>query len=155
MTTRSDDQTYMQRAFAEARKGYDAGGVPVGAVLVANGRIIGAGHNKRVQEGNPIAHGEMDCLQNAGRRPRYDDTMLYTTLSPCMMCAGTIVQFGIKRVVVGENANFGGNEEFLRQRGVEVVLLDDAACRDLMGKFIREKPELWSEDIAGEDARTT
>ena len=155
MTTRSDDQTYMQRAFAEARKGYDAGGVPVGAVLVANGRIIGAGHNKRVQEGNPIAHGEMDCLQNAGRRPRYDDTMLYTTLSPCMMCAGTIVQFGIKRVVVGENANFGGNEEFLRQRGVEVVLLDDAACKDLMGKFIREKPELWSEDIAGEDARTT
>jgi cytosine deaminase len=145
----------MQRAFAEARKGYDAGGVPVGAVLVANGRIIGAGHNKRVQEGNPIAHGEMDCLQNAGRRPRYDDTMLYTTLSPCMMCAGTIVQFGIKRVVVGENANFGGNEEFLRQRGVEVVLLDDAACKDLMGKFIREKPELWSEDIAGEDARTT
>jgi cytosine/creatinine deaminase len=155
MTTRSDDQAYMQRAFAEARKGYDEGGVPVGAVLVANGRIIGAGHNKRVQAGNPIAHGEMDCLQNAGRRPRYDDTMLYTTLSPCMMCAGTIVQFGIKRVVVGENANFGGNEEFLRQRGIEVVLLDDAACKDLMGKFIREKPELWSEDIAGEDTRTT
>jgi len=145
----------MQRAFAEARKGYDEGGVPVGAVLVANGRIIGAGHNKRVQMGNPIAHGEMDCLQNAGRRPRYDDTVLYTTLSPCMMCAGTVVQFGIRRVVVGENANFGGNEEFLRQRGVEVVLLDDAACKDLMATFIREKPELWSEDIAGEDTRAT
>lgn len=102
----------------------------------------------RVQEGNPIKHGEMQALSDAGRRKSYKDTTLYTTLSPCMMCAGTIVQFKIPRVVIGENINFGGNEEFLRDRGVEVVLLDDPACKSLMKKFVEEKPDLWFEDIA-------
>ena len=148
-----DDLRFLEAALYEAQKGYDEGGLPIGAALVSDGKLIALGHNRRVQDGNPIAHGEMNCLQNAGRRRRYDDTVLYTTLSPCMMCAGTIVQFGIKRVVIGENANFGGNEEFLRQRGVEVVIADDPACRRLMKQFIDEKPALWDEDIAGSDDR--
>jgi creatinine deaminase len=147
-----DHTECIKAALTEAQKGYDTGGVPVGSVLVEGGEIVGRGHNKRWQEGDPIAHGEMDCLRNAGRRPRYDATTLYTTLSPCMMCAGTIVQFGIKHVVIGEEENFSGNADFLRERGVEVIVLDDAACKALMAKFIAEKPELWDEDIAGNDS---
>jgi creatinine deaminase len=147
-----DDRAAMRQAFEQALESYREGGLPSGAVMVEGGRVIAAGHNRRVQDADPIAHGEMDCLRKAGRRARYDNTVLYTTLSPCMMCAGTIVQFGIPRVVVGEARSFAGNIEFLRQRGVDVVLLDDPECLQLMQRFIRERPELWDEDIAGRDA---
>ena len=146
----SDDNRFMRMALAEAQAGFDEGGVPVGSVLVENGGAVARGHNKRVQDDDPIAHGEMDCLRAAGRRPGYAETTLYTTLSPCMMCSGTILQFGIPRVVIGENRNFGGNATFLAERGVEVVLMRDDDCIELMAKFIREKPELWNEDITEE-----
>jgi creatinine deaminase len=145
-----NDRQIMRLALEEARRGYDEGGVPVGSVLVAHGSLAAQGHNRRVQEGDPIAHGEMDCLRRAGRRPHYRDTVLYTTLSPCMMCTGTILQFGIPRVVVGERRNFEGNCDFLAERGVELVLLDDPGCIELMARFIRERPDLWHEDIAEE-----
>ena len=145
-----EDLTFMALAYEEAKQGYEEGGVPVGSVMSYKGELLAKGHNKRVQEGNPIAHGEMNCIYNAGRRANYKDVTLYTTLSPCMMCSGTIVQFGIKRVVIGENKNFDGNIEFLRSRGVEVEVLDDAKCTELMDRFIQEKPELWNEDIAEE-----
>ena len=141
------DADFMRRARDEARKSLEAGGVPVGSVLVRNGAVIGSGHNQRVQKGDPVAHGEMDCIRNAGRQRSYKDTTLYTTLSPCMMCAGTIVQFGIPRVVVGENRTFGGNEDFLRSRGVEIAVLDDPACKALMDRFIELYPQVWREDI--------
>jgi cytosine/creatinine deaminase len=143
------DRQFMRLAYEQAVKSYREGGLPIGAVMAEDGEVIAVGHNRRVQEQDPIAHGEMDCFRRAGRRPRYDTVTMYTTLSPCMMCAGTIVQFGVKRVVVGEARNFAGNAEFLRQHGVEVVLLDDAECIELMERFIREKPDLWDEDIAG------
>jgi len=143
------DATFIHAALEQALKSYHEGGLPIGAVMVEDGLTIAAGHNRRVQDGDPIAHGEMDCFRKAGRRPRYDKATLYTTLSPCMMCSGTIVQFGVKRVVVGEDKNFPGNIDFLRSRGVEVVLLNDPACMALMERFIRERPELWDEDIAG------
>lgn len=117
-------------------------------MLARGDQLVASGRNQRVQKGDPIAHGEMDALRKAGRQKTYRDTTLYTSLSPCMMCAGTIVQFGIPRVVIGENTTFGGNEEFLRKRGVEVIVADDSACVALMQKFISEKPELWAEDIA-------
>jgi cytosine deaminase len=139
----------MALALEQARKSYEEGGVPVGAVMVEGGKVIASGHNQRVQNGNPIAHGEMDCIRKAGRRSRYSDVTLYTTLSPCMMCAGAIVQFGIGRVVVGENRNFKGNIDFLREHGVEVALLEDDGCRSLMDVFIANRPDLWDEDIAG------
>lgn len=146
---KQDHHYYMKCAYDLALKSYNEGGCPIGSVLVdGKGKIIGQGHNMRVQEGNPIKHGEMQALTNAGRRKSYKETTLYTTLSPCMMCSGTIVQFKIPRVVVAENQNFGGNEEFLRERGVDVILLDDPGCASLMKKFIEEKPELWFEDIA-------
>ena len=145
-----DDQKYMRLALEEAQCGYGEGGVPVGSVLVEDGRLVARGHNRRVQEGDPIAHGEMDCLRRAGRRPHYQGTVLYTTLSPCMMCTGAILQFGIPRVVVGERSNFEGHCDFLAERGVDVVLLDDPDCIGLMARFIRERPELWNEDIAEE-----
>ncbi|MEM7048351.1 MAG: nucleoside deaminase [Acidobacteriota bacterium] len=145
------DHERMQAALEQAQKSYDEGGLPIGAVMVEEGRIIARGHNQRVQRGDPTAHGEMDCFRSAGRRARYDGVTLYTTLSPCMMCAGTIVQFGVPRVVVGEDHSFPGNLDFLRQHGVEVVLLDDPACRDLMARFIGENPALWDEDIAGRE----
>jgi cytosine deaminase len=118
-------------------------------VLVHNGKIIGSGHNKRVQEGSVILHGEMDALQNAGRQPAsvYKECVIYTTLSPCPMCSGTILLYGIPRVVVAENKTFMGDEEHLRSRGVKVDVLDHAGCYELMQKFIKEKPELWNEDI--------
>jgi len=147
--TQSDDRRFLHAAYEQAQKSYREGGLPIGAVMVENGAIIAAGHNRRVQSQDPIAHGEMDCFRAAGRRSRYDSVTLYTTLSPCMMCAGTVVQFGVKRVVIGEARNFAGNPDFLREHGVEVELLDDADCIELMSRFIREQPELWDEDIAG------
>lgn len=137
-------------ALEEAHRGYAGKGIPIGSVLAEGGRIVGRGHNKRVQEGDAIAHGEMDCLRQAGRRRSYRGTTLYTTLSPCMMCAGTIVQFKIPKVVIGENRTFGGNEHFLRSHGVEVVVLDDSRCVELMNRFQTEQPDTWAEDI-GED----
>lgn len=140
---------FIRAAFEQALKSYNEGGLPIGAVMVEDGAIVAAGHNRRVQDGDPIAHGEMDCFRKAGRRSRYDGITLYTTLSPCMMCSGTVLQFGIKRVVVGEDRNFRGNIEFLRDHAVDVVLLNDPDCISLMQRFIRERPDLWDEDIAG------
>jgi cytosine/creatinine deaminase len=145
------DSGFLRSAFEQAKKSYDEGGLPIGAVMVENGAQIGAGHNRRVQDGDPTAHGEMDCFRRVGRRADYRGVTLFTTLSPCMMCAGTVVQFGIGRVVVGEDRSFPGNLEFLRQHGVAVELVDDAACTELMQRFIRERPELWNEDIAGRE----
>ena len=142
---------FMRVAYEQALKSYNEGGLPIGAAMIENGAVIAVGHNRRVQDGDPIAHGEMDCLRKAGRRADYAGVTLYTTLSPCMMCAGTIVQFGIKSVVIGEARNFPGNVEFLRERGVEVTVLDDPDCMELMSRFIRERPELWDEDIAGRE----
>jgi cytosine deaminase len=142
------DKKFLQIAYQEALAGFDEGGCPIGSVLAEGDRLIARGRNLRVQKGDPVAHGEMDCLRNAGRQRSYAGMTLYTSLSPCMMCAGTIVQFGILRVVVGENVNFGGNEDFLRERGVDVILADDPDCIALMKRFIEEKPELWAEDIA-------
>ena len=142
-----EHRQFMQEAMAEAAASYAQGGIPVGAVLVRAGKIIGRGHNVRVQEKNPILHGEMSCMVDAGRQRTYRDTALYTTLSPCMMCSGTIVQFGIPVVVIGENRTFGGNEKFLEEHNVRVIVLDDSGCRELMGKFIHEQPEIWAEDI--------
>lgn len=139
----------MKMAFEQALKSYNEGGLPIGAAMVEKGEVIAVGHNRRVQEDDPIAHGEMDCMRKAGRRQRYDGITLYTTLSPCMMCSGTIVQFGVKQVVVGEDQNFPGNIEFLRDHGVNVVLLNDKDCISLMSRFIKERPDLWDEDIAG------
>lgn len=142
-----EDAAFLEEAYRLARKSFDEGGLPIGAVLVRGGAIIGRGHNQRIQQGDPIAHGEMDCLRNAGRQASYRDTTLYTTLSPCMMCAGTIVQFGIPRVVIGENRNFGGNEAFLRDRGVEIVIADHQPCVDLMQRMKTERTAVWLEDI--------
>jgi len=142
------DQKFLRLAYQEAKDGYDEGGCPIGSVLAEGDRLIAQGRNQRVQGGDPIAHGEMDCLRKAGRQRTYKNMTLYTSLSPCMMCSGTIIQFGIPRVVVAENTNFGGNEDFLRERGVEVIVADDQPCIDLMKRFIDEKPELWAEDIA-------
>lgn len=144
----SFDQTAIDACYEQALKSWNEGGLPIGSVLTSGGEIVAVGHNRRVQQGNPILHGEMDCLQSAGRRASYRDCTLYTSLSPCMMCAGTIVQFKIPRVVIAENRNFGGNEQFLRDHGVEVIILDDPRCTELMARCIAEKPELWAEDIA-------
>ena len=138
----------MRAAYTDAKAGYDEGGLPIGAVLTENGRIVGRGRNRRIQNGDPIAHGEMDCLRNAGRRRSYVTTTMYTTLSPCMMCTGAIIQFGIPRVVIGEDQNFDGNISLLSDCGVELALLQDPDCIELMGRFIREHPEIWNEDIA-------
>ena len=142
------DEKFLRLAYEEAKAGLDEGGCPIGSVLAEGDKLIAQGRNQRVQGGDPIAHGEMDCLRKAGRQKTYKKMTLYTSLSPCMMCSGTIVQFGIPRVVVGENVNFGGNEDFLRERGVEVLVMNDENCIALMRRFIEEKPELWAEDIA-------
>lgn len=142
------DQRLLRIAYDEAKAGFDEGGCPIGSVLARGGAVVSQGRNQRVQGGDPIAHGEMDALRKAGRQKTYRDTTLYTSLSPCMMCSGTIIQFGIPRVVVGESVNFGGNEDFLRSRGVEVIVAQDPDCIALMKRFIAEKPELWAEDIA-------
>ncbi|MEA2602635.1 MAG: cytosine/creatinine deaminase [Acidobacteriota bacterium] len=146
-----DHQHFLRLAYQQALKSYQEGGLPIGAVLTKDGEVLAAGHNRRVQDGDPIAHGEMDCLRKAGRRPDYAGTVLYTTLSPCMMCSGTVLQFGIPVVVIGEDRNFPGNPDFLRAHGVEVILLQDPDCIELMRRFIAERPDLWDEDIAGRD----
>jgi cytosine/creatinine deaminase len=138
------DRKFLRIAYEEAKAGFDEGGCPIGSVIVRGDQVLGQGRNQRVQGGDPIAHGEMDALRKAGRQRSYKDTVI----SPCMMCTGTIIQFGIPRVVIGENKTFGGNEDFLRSRGVEVIVADDPDCIALMTKFITEKPELWAEDIA-------
>lgn len=138
---------FMQVAIAEARAGLQEGGIPIGSVLVKNGEIIGRGHNQRVQQGNPIIHAEIDCLQQAGRIGRYQDTILYSTLMPCYLCAGAVVQFGIKKVIAGESHTFPGAREFMESHGVEVIDLDLSECKQLMQDFIQAKPQLWQEDI--------
>ena len=142
------DMKFLRMAYDEAKAGFDEGGCPIGSTLAEGDRLISKGRNQRVQGGDPIAHGEMDCLRKAGRQKTYRNMTLYTSLSPCMMCSGTIIQFGIPRVIVGENVNFGGNEAFLREKGIEVLIANDADCIALMKRFIEEKPELWAEDIA-------
>lgn len=139
----------MQAAIAEARLGREEGGIPIGSVIVHRGVIIGRGHNRRVQRGSAILHGEMDALENAGRHPAsvYRESVLYTTLSPCSMCSGAILLYGIPHVIAGENRTFMGEEELLRSRGVRVDVLQDATCIELMTSFIRDEPRLWNEDI--------
>lgn len=146
-----DDHAFMQRAYELALKGYNEGGCPIGGVLVDNetGEILGEGHNMLVQEGNPIIHGEMSAMRAAGRMMTRRNTTMYTTLSPCMMCAGTIAQFKIGRVVVGDTVNSEGNVDFLRERGIEVVVLNNENCMALVKKFREEKPALWEEDWGG------
>jgi cytosine deaminase len=143
------DHELMALALEQARAGLAVGGVPVGAVLAAGGDVLGAGHNERVQQGDPVAHGEISALRNAGRRASYADTTLYTTLSPCEMCTGAILLFQIPRVVVGEARTFAGDLDFLRFKGVEIVLLDDPGCVAAMQEFQTRYPEVWSEDIGG------
>lgn len=140
---------FMLAAFEEAEKGLAEGGIPIGSVLVHDGRIIGRGHNRRVQNGSAILHGEMDALENAGRLPAkiYRECVLYTTLSPCAMCSGAIMLYGIPRVVIGENETFMGEEEALRARGIKLDVLQDDACIQMMRSFIDRHPDLWNEDI--------
>jgi cytosine deaminase len=138
---------FMQLAIDEARKGLSEGGIPIGSVLVKDGNLVATGHNKRVQEKNPILHGEMDCLNNAGRIGNYKNTVIYSTLMPCYMCAGTIVQFKIKKVIVGESKTFSGAKQFMESHGVEVIDLNLPECIDMMENFIEKNPELWNEDI--------
>jgi cytosine deaminase len=143
------DRELMALALEQARASLEAGGVPVGAVLAAGGTVIAAGHNERVQHGDPVAHGEISALRNAGRRASYTGTTLYTTLSPCHMCTGAILLFQIPRVVVGEARTFEGDLGFLRDRGVEIILLDDPDCIAAMEEFQTRYPRVWSEDIGG------
>ena len=140
---------FLDAAVAEAQAGVDEGGIPIGSVLVHEGRIIGRGHNRRVQRGSAILHGEMDALENAGRLHAsvYTRSVLYTTLSPCAMCSGAVLLYGIPRVVVGENVTFLGEEALLRSRGVAVEVVQDSRCIELMRRFIQEHPSLWNEDI--------
>jgi len=137
----------MIAAIEEAKKGLKEGGIPIGSILVKDGKIIGRGHNKRVQENNPIAHAEIDCLTNSGRVGKYKDTTLYSTLMPCYLCAGAIVQFRIKKIVVGESETFNGAKEFMELHGVEIIDLNLEECKQLMKNFIKNNPELWNEDI--------
>jgi cytosine/creatinine deaminase len=143
------DREMMALALGQARASLEAGGVPVGAVLAADREVIAAGHNERVQQGDPVAHGEISCLRNAGRRASYAGTTLYTTLSPCPMCSGAILLFQIPRVVVGEAETYEGDLGFLADRGVQVVLLDDPDCVAVMREFQQRYPRVWSEDIGG------
>ncbi|MHA2254388.1 MAG: nucleoside deaminase [Candidatus Kariarchaeaceae archaeon] len=140
---------YMQIAIEEAEKGLNAGGIPIGSVLVLDGNIVGRGHNQRVQKGSAILHAEMDCLENAGRLTAkdYQRTILYSTLSPCDMCSGTVLLYKIPKVIIGENKIFKGPEEYLKSRGVEIINLDNQQCKDLMAEFIENHPALWNEDI--------
>jgi len=143
---------FMKAAIEEAEKGLREGGIPIGSVLVHKGRILGRGHNRRIQNNSAVLHGEMDALETAGRQPAsvYKDSVIYTTLSPCSMCSGAILLYGIPGVVVGENQTFLGEEELLRSRGVSVTVLQDSSCILLMADFIRTHPKVWQEDI-GED----
>jgi cytosine/creatinine deaminase len=147
-----DDRRWLDVAIAEARAGRDEGGIPIGAAVVADGVLLAGGHNRRVQHGSAIHHGETNALENAGRQPAsvYRRATMYTTLSPCDMCTGAMLLYGIPRVVIGENATFMGAEDLLRSRGVEVVLADDEECIELMREFIAASPQLWNEDIGEE-----
>jgi cytosine/creatinine deaminase len=138
---------FMAEAIAEAKQGLSEGGIPIGSVLVKDGQIIGRGHNQRVQRGDPITHAEIDCLRNAGRIGNYRGTTIYSTLMPCYLCAGAIVQFGIKKVISGESATFPGAREFMESHGVEVIDLNLDECQQLMKEFIQSHPQLWNEDI--------
>jgi cytosine deaminase len=146
---RALDERFLAIAIEQARIGRDEGGVPIGGALVADGKVLGAGHNRRVQLGSAIRHGETDAMEVAGRLPAsvYRRATMYTTLSPCDMCTGTILLYGIPRVVMGENETFVGGEDYLRARGVEVVNLDSEECKQLMRDFIRDHPDIWNEDI--------
>jgi creatinine deaminase len=147
-TERASADPVFEAAYEAAQKSLREGGIPIGAALARDGEVIASGHNERVQNGDPIAHGEMSALRVAGRQKSYRDTTLYTTLAPCAMCTGTIIQFKIPRVVVGEAETFPGEFDLLRSRGVEVVVLNDDRCVDMMRTFQNEHPELWAEDIA-------
>jgi len=140
---------FLEAAIAEAKQGLDEGGIPIGSVLVIDGRIVGRGHNRRVQRGSAILHAEMDCLENAGRLTArdYARSTLYSTLSPCDMCSGTALLYRIPRIVIGENGTFRGPEDYVRSRGVELAILQDAECVELMRAFVAARPELWNEDI--------
>jgi cytosine/creatinine deaminase len=138
---------FMQAAIEEAKQGRQEGGIPIGSVLVKDGKILGRGHNKRVQDADPVTHAEIDCLRNAGRVGSYRGTTLYSTLMPCYLCAGAVVQFGIKKVIAGESKTFPGAKDFMISHGVEVIDLNLAECEQIMSEFIESNPELWHEDI--------
>lgn len=142
-------EKFLALAIEEAKSGLDEGGIPIGSVLVIDNEVVARGHNKRVQKGSSVLHAEMDCLENGGRikASEYKQATLYSTLSPCDMCSGAVLLYGIPKVVIGENVTFKGPEEYLKSRGVEVINLDNQLCKDLMSQFIDEKPELWNEDI--------
>ncbi len=142
---------FMRIAIDQGKKSLSEGGIPIGSVLTRNGRLVSKGHNKRVQENNPILHGEMDCLNNAGRIGSFKNTVIYSTLMPCYMCAGTIVQFKIPKVIVGESQTFSGAREFMVQHGVEVIDLNLPECIDMMTEFIEKRPDIWNEDIGETD----
>jgi cytosine deaminase len=144
---------YLEAAINEARKGLAAGGIPIGSVLVIDGRIVGRGHNQRIQKGSAVLHAEMDCLENAGRiaAADYRRATLYSTLSPCDMCSGAVLLYGIPRLVIGENRTFRGPEDYVKTRGVEVIVVDNQECRELMATFSKNNPELWHEDIGVEN----
>ena len=146
---KSNMDKFLESAIAEAKKGMAEGGIPIGSVLVVDGKIAGRGHNKRVQKGSAVLHAEMDCLENAGRLKAsdYRRATLYSTLSPCDMCSGAVLLYGIPKVVIGENKTFTGPEDYLRSRGVEIVNLDNDECFKLMETFIKNNPDLWNEDI--------
>jgi cytosine deaminase len=141
---------FMESAIAQARKGLKEGGIPIGSVLVREGTILGQGHNKRVQDNDPVTHAEIDCLRNAGRIGSYRNTVLYSTLMPCYLCAGAVVQFGIPKVIAGEAATFAGAQAFMEEQGIQVVNLDLSECKQLMSDFINRFPQLWYEDIGTE-----
>lgn len=149
---RETDDAFMEAAIREARQGYLEGGIPIGSLLVIGGKIVGRGHNRRVQQGSAVLHAEMDCLENAGRLEAgmYRNAVLYSTLSPCDMCSGAILLYGIPRVVIGEHETFRGPEEYLVSRGVTLVVMDNPVCVAMMKEFIRENPALWNEDIGTE-----
>lgn len=140
-------QDFLNLAIAEAKKGRAEGGIPIGSVLVKDGKIIAGGHNRRVQDNDPVTHAEIDCLRNAGRIGSFHNTVLYSTLMPCYLCAGAVVQFGIKKVIVGEDENFKGAKEFMESMGVEVINLDSEVCKSMMRDFIQAHPDIWWEDI--------
>ncbi len=138
---------FMKAAIAEAKIGESENGIPIGSVLVKDGKIVGRGHNKRVQENDPVTHAEIDCLRNAGRVGSYKNTVLYSTLMPCYLCAGAVVQFGIKKVFAGESETFTGAKEFMQSHGVEVINMNLDECKNMMKMFIGKNPKLWNEDI--------
>ncbi|TFG97033.1 nucleoside deaminase [Candidatus Thorarchaeota archaeon] len=145
----SEHHVFMKEAVEEAKLGLAEGGIPIGSVLVIDGKIVGRGHNRRVQKGSAILHAEMDCLENAGRLSAsdYQKSTLYSTLSPCDMCSGAALLYGIPRIIIGENRNFQGPEDYVKSRGVDVIIVDDGDCITMMKNFIEDRPELWNEDI--------